>query len=506
MVCRRLTFAICTVILTAGLPGCGSLKPKPLSSRELQTQNSADRSTAQIEVPPITGQLTLEEAIARALKYNLDLRTRLMEEAVARGQYDLSKYDLLPKLLADVEYDSHSEDRTTRSKDSVTGAPSLANPSIFSDREHVVSSLSLSWNLLDFGLSYYTAKQNANKLLIANEHRRKAMHGLVQDIRIAFWRAAAAQKLQRDVRDILKSAESALANSSKAEQEGVRNPLDSLRYQRQLLENLRLLEAIDQELSTAQVELANLINAPLMARIEIAEPAEFINRHLLDASSEQLEVLALTGNADLREQHYNARNAVLEARRTLLKMFPNLNLSYGYVHDDDSYLLHQSWKQASAGLSYNLLNAASIPAQREYAKAGIALADQHRIATQMAVITQVHLAQLQYVQACHQFERSDAIWKVDARISEQVDNQAQIGKQSVLDGIANRTTSILSLLRRYQAAAQANAADSKLQASLGLELQLPDVEATPLPELTTVVNVSLHDWQQGKALSSGRVE
>lgn len=505
MMHRRLSIA-CALALTATLPGCGSLKTEPLTAQQLQQQTANDLAAAQAEVPPISGQLTLDEAIARALKYNLELRTRLMEEAVARGQYDLSKYDLLPKLLADVEYNSHSEDRTTRSKDSVTGKPSLANPSIFADRQHTISSLSLSWSVLDFGLSYYTAKQNANKLLIAGEHRRKAMHGLVQDVRTAFWRAAAAQKLRREVRETLAAAESALDNSTKAEQEGVRNPLDSLRYQRQLLENLRLLEAIDQELSSAQVELANLINAPLIAPIEIAEPGEFINQRLLDAQPEQLEVLALAGNADLREQHYNARNAVIEARRTLLKMFPNLSLSYGYNHDSDSYLIHHGWQQASAALSYNLMNAASIPAQREYAKAGIALADQHRIATQMAVLTQVHLAQLQYVQACHQYERSDAIWKVDARIAEQVDNQARIGKQSALDGIANRTTSILSLLRRYQAAAQANAADSKLQATLGLELQLPDVEATPLPELTNVVRASLEDWRQGKALLSGRAE
>ena len=31
----------------------------------------------------------------------------------------------------------------------------------------------------------------------------------------------------------------------------IRNPVDALRYQRQVLENLRLLEAIDQELSSA---------------------------------------------------------------------------------------------------------------------------------------------------------------------------------------------------------------------------------------------------------------
>lgn len=506
MMFRRLSYAVCAIAFTTGLPGCGTLKPKPLTTQQLQQQNRVDRAAAQAEVPPISGQLTLEEAIARALKYNLELRTRLMEEAVARGQYDLSKYDLLPKLMAEVEYDSHSEDRTTRSKDAVTGRPSLANPSIFSDRQHAVSSLALSWNLLDFGLSYYTAQQNANKLLIAGEHRRKAMHGLVQDVRTAFWRAAAAQKLRREVRDTLAIAESALTDSSQAEREGVRSPLDSLRYQRQLLENLRLLEAIDQELSSAQVELASLINAPLISAIEIAEPNELVNQQLLAAPAEQLEVLALAGNADLREQHYNARNAVLEARRALVKMFPNLNLSYGYNYDNDGYLIHHGWQQAGAAISYNLMNAASIPAQRQYAQAGIALADQHRIATQMAVLTQVHLAQLQYVQACHQFERSDAIWKVDMRIAAQVDNQAQIGKQSALDGIANHTTSILSLLRRYQAAAQANTADSKLQASLGLELQLPDVQTASLSDLTSVVRASLDAWQQGKLLQSGRIE
>lgn len=500
----RIHTALCALALTTVLPGCGALLPKSLTPDELSTQSNADRVAAQTDVPAIAGRLTLEEAIARALKYNLELRTRLMEQAVARGQYDLSKYDLLPKLLADAQYDSRSEDRTTRSKDSVTGEPSLANPSIFSDREHTLGSLSLSWNLLDFGLSYYTAQQNANKLLIAGEHRRKAMHGLVQDVRTAFWRAAAAQKLRNEVRAALAAAESALNDAGKAEHEGVRNPLDSLRYQRQLLENLRLLEAIDQELSSAQVELANLINAPLMASIDIAEPGEFVNRGLLDASSEQLEALALMGNADLREQHYNARNAAIETRRTLAKMFPNLNLSYGYVHDNDSYLIHHGWQQAGAALSYNLMNAASIPAQRRYAQAGVALADQRRVATQMAVLAQVHLARLQYVHSCHQYERSHAIWQVDSRIAAQIDNQAQIGKQSALDSIANRTTSILSLLRRYQAAAQANAADSKLQASLGLEPQLPDIEATPLPELINVVRASLEEWQQGKALSSGR--
>ena len=502
--CRRANAALTlSAVLALATTGCGHFDPKPLGADELRTQNAADQVAAMRDVPPLTGPLSLEEAIARALKYNLDSRTKLMEEAVARGQYDLSRYDLLPKLLVNAAYEGRDEDRTTRSKDSVTGAPSLANPAIFSDREHTTADLSLSWNLLDFGLSYYTAQQNANRLLIAGEHRRKAMHGLVQDVRIAFWRAAAAQKLQNEVRATLSAADMALGNARKAETASVRSPVDSLRYQRQLIENLRLLEAIDQELSSARVELANLINAPLSIPIQIAETDEPLNRQLLETPVEVLEAQALAGNADLREQHYNARNAVLETRRTLLRLFPNLQLSYGAYHDNDSYLLHHQWNQASVGLSYNLMNALSIPAQRQFAQAGVQLADQHRIATQMAVLTQVNLAALQYANAYRQFDRADELWQVDARLETQVANQVTTGRQSELDGIANRTTTILSQLRRYQALAQANAADSKLQATLGLEPQIPDVEATPLPDLVTVVRASLDDWRSGKLLTPG---
>jgi outer membrane protein TolC len=492
-----------SAIIALVTSGCGHLEPKPLGRDELQTQNAADRAAALRDVPPLSGSLSLEEAIARALKYNLDSRTKLMEEAVARGQYDLSRYDLLPKLLVNAAYESRDEDRTTLSKDSVTGSPSLANPSIFSDREHSTVDLALSWNLLDFGLSYYTAQQNANRLLIAGEHRRKAMHGLVQDVRIAFWRAAAAQKLQQAVRGTLKEADMALDNARKAETASVRSPVESLRYQRQLIENLRLLEAIDQELSSARVELANLINAPFSVPVPIADSEEPLNRQLLETPVQVLEEQALAGNADLREQHYNARNAVLETRRTLLRLFPNLQFSYGAYHDNDSYLIHHQWNQAGAGLSYNLMNALSIPAQRQFAQAGVQLADQHRVATQMAVLTQVNLAALQYANAYRQFERADELWQVDARLESQVANQVTSGRQSELDGIANRTTTILSQLRRYQALAQANAADSKLQATLGLEPQLPDVETTALPELTAVVRTALSDWRTGKLLTPG---
>jgi outer membrane protein TolC len=441
---------------------------------------------AAAEVEPIRGPISLEEAIARALKYNLDRRTKMMEEALALSQLDVSRYDMLPKVVAAAGYTARSEYPITRSEDSVTGAPSLANPSISSDRQHLVGDLGLTWNLLDFGVSYLNAKQNADRVLVAAERRRKAMHLLIQDVRTAFWRAAGAQKLRNDVRAAIALAEEALTDARQAETERVRSPLDSLRYQRQVLENVRLLEAIDHDLATAQVELAHLINAPLSLDLRVAEPGDSLSRVLLEMPVERMEETAILRNADLREQFYGARIAREESEKILLRMFPNLSFNFNLRYDSDRFLVHHRWNEAGTQLSYSLLNLLSYPAQKRLAEAGVALADQRRIATQMAVLAQVHVARLQYASAYQQFLRADSIYGVDDRINKIIGAGERAQVQSKLDRVSSNTTTILSLLRRYQALALAHAAASKLQATMGAEPPVPSVQESSLQELIGV--------------------
>jgi outer membrane protein TolC len=480
------------------LAGCASVDPRPLNEPEIKSQAQIDRSVAQQDVEPIKGAISLEEAIARGLKYNLDRRTRMMEEGIAFNQLDVSKFDLLPKLVASAGYHSRSEYAISRAQDSVTGAPSLANPFISSDKSHTVSDLGLTWNLLDFGLSYYGAKQNADRALIAVERRRKAMHILIQDVRTAFWRTASAQKLRLDVKNAIALAVDALGDARKAEDERLRSPLDSLRYQRQLLENLRLLETIDQELATAKIELANLINAPLALDLQVVESVETLSPRMLALPVSAMEDVAIARNADLREQFYNTRIASEETRKTILRMFPNLNLNYTLKHDTDKYMVNNSWNEAGAQLSFNLLNVLAAPSQKRLAEAGVALADQRRMATQMAILAQVHIARLQYTNALQQFDRSDAIWSIDDRINTHVANREQAQTVSKLDKVANNTSAILSLLRRYQALAQAHAAASKLQATLGMEPELGSVQDMSLPELQAAIGSAIKRWENGE--------
>lgn len=481
------------------LGGCSTfdVESARLSNQEIQSTLAADKAKLSSDIVPLNGPLSLEEAIARAIKYNADRRFKAMEEAVAMGTFEAGQYDMLPKLIASAGYRDRDNDLITRSVDSVTGKPSLANPYISSSRQTLTTDVGISWSLLDFGQSYYAARQNADRVMIAGERRRKALHTLILDVRTAYWRVVAAQKLLPSLQTTIADSESALKDARKAEEDRVRSPLEPLRYQRQLLENLRLLETIQQELSTARVELATLTALPLNSNFTVVEPAGDVSTVWLNQPVEKMEEVALLRNPDLREGIYNARIARQETRRALLKIFPGLSFNYGYKHSDDSYLIHQSWTEAGAQISFNLLGILSAPAQMRLADTGVKLADQRRMAIQMAVLSQLHIALLQYANTAQQYERSDDIAQVDNRIARHVANLAEVQKQSALDRISQQSTSVLSQLRRYQALSNAQAAASRLQATLGME---PDVNASAdeaLPALTAAVSKSLQAWNQG---------
>lgn len=500
MFSRKLSYV--AVLATLSLAGCAGIQPAAYSEQDLLKQGQADRATAQQDVEPISGELTIDQAVARALKFNLDRRAKMMDEALAFKQLDVAHFDMLPKLVAQAGYTARDNDRITLSRN----PDGSINPNRVTsqDREHTLSSLNLSWSMLDLGVGYYNTLQQADRVVIAGEKRRKAMHLLMQDVRASYWRAYSAQKLHDEVARTIRLAEEALADSGKAEAERLRNPVDSLRYQRQVLENLRLLEAVEAELSSARIELAALINIPQSQELKLVAPAEEVSRLPLEIPAGVMEETAMVSNPDIREQHYNARIARDETRKTLVRLFPNLTFNYGAYYDTDTYQVNNNWREAAVQLSFNLFNILTGPTQMKLAEAGVALADQRRVAAQMAVLAQVHLARQQYANAIKQFERADAIWKTDAKISEHMKNREAAQAQSKLDVVANQTTAILSLLRRFQALSQVQAAEARLQATVGVEPAIGSVFEISLADLARDLMRSRNVWSSLKPVAAGQ--
>lgn len=483
--------------------GCSTIKPKPVKPDEIAKLAKEASASAEKDVAPITAPLTLEEAIARAFKYNLNQRARQIEQALALNIWKAGNYDMLPRALASAGYSYRDTDLITRSTDSVTGLPSLANPSISSERESILYDLGFSWSVVDFTLGYYNARQNADRVLIAAENRRKAMHALSRDVTIAFWRMASAQRLLGEVRTTIATAEAALAEAAKANDAGLRSPVENLRFQRQLLENIRLLGNIEKDFSSARATLANLVNAPLALEFTVVEPdASSANIKILDVPVERMEELALQQNADLREQIYNQRIAVEEVRKTIAKLLPDVSFTYNIRHSTDSYLINDKWQQAGIVLSQNLGNLLSAPARKRLADGGVELAKQRRVAAQMALLAQVHIARLELAATHHQLTLAERIWTIDQGIRGHVASREAAQTESALGKVASDTAAIVSLLRRYQALAEFQAAVGALQSTLGMEIDVDSVSTQPLEQLVASVTAWQRNWQAGELPAS----
>ena len=153
-----------------------------------------DKSRLTIDQQPVTQAISLYEAMARALAYNLDLRLELLKKTLASKQLNLSRYEQLPDLVANLSYDSRDKFSGASSRSLATGVQSLVS-STSSDRDVISADLGLTWNILDFGVSYYRAQQAADRVLVAEEQKRKIINRLLQDVRKIYWHAVSNDRL-----------------------------------------------------------------------------------------------------------------------------------------------------------------------------------------------------------------------------------------------------------------------------------------------------------------------
>lgn len=485
---------LASVSLMALLAAC-AVTPEPFTAEQMKQNAQDDRGEMFQKGEALSGPLTVSDAIARALKYNLDRRAKVMEEGLALGQTKVDRWDLLPKLTANAGYTYRSNPNATVSRDVKTGQDGNSY-SYSADQRAMTGDLGLSWNVLDFGLSYFTAKQNADRALIATERKRKTVHNLVQEVRFAFWRAAAHQELKGDVEKAVAEAKVALDRARTVERENLRAPAEALRYQKSLLETLRQLTAIQQELSTAEIELAALINMPPGTKLVLDVPAE-MKVPGWSLSLEQMEEKAFLNNADLREQGYLARIAVDDTRKAITRLFPGITLSTSRQYDHNSFLMDNHWYEAGAKLSWNLMNLVSAPDTLAYADSNEQVVKSRRLALRMAVLAQVHVAERQYQNAVSQYEQSDELWKVDKRLYELSEARSSNDAQGMLERVAGRASAIASQLRRFQTYAQVEQAYAKMQASIGQDLMPDNVASHDLKDLSAAIATRLENW--GKA-------
>jgi len=490
---RALAAAIGVVFLN----GC-SLAPSPLTQQERQAQIGSDQVRLFDRQEPLVAPLTLYQAMSRALKYNLNHRVKMMERAVAEGQATLARFDLLPEVVASAGYRSRDNFNASSSRSIATGNQSLVT-STSQDRSRYLGDLSLRWNILDFGVSYYRAQQEGNKALVTAESRRKVSHNLMKDVRSAYWRALSAQRMTAKIQPVLAEAQHALGLAEQAEAEKLRPPLESLRYRKSLLEIVRRLESLLEQQQMAKAELAGLINLPPNQDYRLADD---LNGGWPQIAAPQLDVdkmgdLALQLRPELRQEMYQTRIGSAEVKKAMLRLLPGVEVQLGGNYDSNSYLLNQNWGEIGAQMSKNLFELLSAPHAIATAETQEELAHSRRLAAHMAILTQVHLSQQQFDLAHKLYQRSAELDDINQKIHHHVLNSELTEAMSAVERIRVSVDSVLSELQRHQAYAESQEALGNLYVSLGfdpLPATAPDDSIDTLAgELEAIDN----EWRQG---------
>ncbi|HEV3104267.1 MAG TPA: TolC family protein [Paraburkholderia sp.] len=473
------------------LSGC-AIKPTPFTDAERAQTAQADRTSMFANQQPVSGPISLDEAMARAIRYNLDHRLKMMEEALAQHQLDLSNFDLLPRLTAQAGYTNRNHPLASSSQGLYTNEQSLI-PSYSTDQNDRTADLTLSWNLLDFGVSYYEAKEQADRVLVLEQRRRKVVQLMMQQVREAYWQAVGAQRLRDRIGPLLDQAHAALDDSRAAQQQGLRSPIDTLNYQHALLDLMRQLEAVRDQLEEAKPRLASLMNLEPGKDYTLAATEAFAVPQF-DMAMPQMEDMALQRRPELVEAGYNERISVNETHKAMAKMLPGVELEIGGHYDSNSFLVYNAWRAAGISVSWNLLNLLNYKAIHGTAQAQLDVAKTQRMALSMAVLTQVHVARSELGAKERQFTLLKQLNDVDQQILQHTHNATQANAQGKLEEIRVATGAMMSELRLYQSYGELESAYGQMLATLGLDPVPDSVHAHDIASLKQSIADEQKRW------------
>ncbi len=481
------------------LAGCGSLTPTPYTKDEIKDRVLSDRQKMFAEQEPVSGPITFHEAAARALKYNLDYRLKLMESALSRSLYDVSKFDMLPRLVANAGYAGRSNTAGGYSEgiNLATGRPDgvvTLVPSTATEDNRRLAGLTLSWNVLDFGVSYYRAQQKADQILMAEERRRKVVQNVLQDVRNAYWRAVGAQRLIGDVNSLIDRTYKALEAARKAEDQGLLPRLQALSYQRALLDAVSLMNLRRQDLELARAELAALMSLPPGTPMVLADTEEPIVSTLPN-DTETLERMALERRPEIMEEWYRKRVTATDIKIAKAQVWPNLSLEAGPLYDSNKYLYNNNWAEAGLRLSLNLIKLLQWPALDQAQVDQEQTDDTRRMGLSMAVLTQVHVGKQRYELSLSELKFAEEIMRVDGRLLEYAKAAASTSVDSELEVIRAEARWLLARYQRQAAYSNAQAAWGRFYNSVGLDVMPEAIESHDVKTLATEIKRTIGEWE-----------
>ena len=479
------------------LSGC-AVKPDPITEEEHWLKAIEDKERLYADQPPVSRPITMSMAIARALTYNYDHRLAMLEGAFQHEELAAANLAMLPKLTASAGYTARNNESASRSVSYFTHQQTL-EPSISQERHRALADLSFNWSMLDFGISYFQAKQSADRYLIMEESKRRVSNNIVKDVVIVFWQAALAEKMLPKIQAAQADADKALANYREAREHGLEPILQTLEDEKRLMHLSNSLKVVSAHLAQSRIQLAALINIPMDQPFEIVLPDEefYRNPPTLPEDVEALENIGLYLRPDLREDAYQFRIDKNEINKEIVRMLPIPTLTAGTNYDSNTYLYNNTWSEATARVSSNLLGLPAAYKQYKAAQTQAESTEIKHLANMVAALVQIRLAHHQYSVAIEDYNDSLKLSELEKEIYNVANRESEIGAISGLEKVERHTDLIAAELQEFNSISAICEAWGNLYFSIGGNVAADIPQEMELDEKAEIIRLRLDEWWAG---------
>ena len=490
--------------------GACSQKPEPLIKEQVQLSSQEDYEYLKETSKAAPLEIDLYQAIAIAIKNNRDLRLNLMDSALSQGQMDVVKFDMLPKLSVNAGYkvlEKHPASTSVNmgsEKDSdgndITDTENLAAAAIAENPTYSLSQqtpsntydIGFTWNALDFGLSYVRAGQQADKYLISKELERKAIHNLTKEVIYAYWKTLSADELLAQINPLMERVNAALDDYEYIEELLISSPMDALLYQKELLDVLQILNTQRRALMDSRAQLSKLLGLLPDQEYVLIKTDQPLTE--LDMSLEEQEEAALFSRPELLEVRYQEKVTAEEARASMLSLFPSLTFNATWTYDSNKYLLNKDNVEYGAVFGANLLNIFQAGNINDINKINEKILEEQRLAVSMTVLSQVHIANINYAQSLREYSNAKHYLNVAQRINDLISNAQKISRFGELELIREEASLLVSRLRNDIAYAEMQYSLGTLYSSVGMNFTPNNLSEISDADLAIALRDNLNQW------------
>jgi outer membrane protein TolC len=439
--------------------GCSHLY-LPIDSADVSEMSETLIDALTVVPEPLSQPLTVEEAVRRSVLHNHSARAKELEAALAIAQVRAQSAEMLPRLAAEADF-------SRRNRPSLTRSTASQNYSTSSEVSNVASDITLSWNILDFGLSLLRMSQGMDNAHQQQAEALRLRNRIIEETRSIYWRAVAEERLERGIAQLEPEMREALRLARVSAKDDSLEPMAAINLQRDILNLQRDLNQVLAGLAGARDQLKQSIGLPLFGNIKLAAQRREASPTKTSIPASEDIAAVLQRRPEIRQVMYEMRITEREATAAVLKVLPGVSLDIKAAADSNIYLLHSNWMSWGARVAGNITAIVMLPNELDAIEAKQEVHRQNALATAALVVMQVHVSRARLTIQTRARRDAENASEVQRQLLRQAKAAAEAGKVGADSVVREKLATLLAETRAIVAFADWQAAVAAYEAATG---------------------------------------